>query len=113
MVVTLRGLFSGGGAAITPAGEARLAELGKIAAAHPSFPALVVLHTDRPMPPRDEPAQHARAEAVAKALAKGGGSTVRVSEVVAGGGAPVADPAGPQRARNARVEIVFVTPEGF
>jgi outer membrane protein OmpA-like peptidoglycan-associated protein len=113
VVVTLRGLFSGGGAAITPAGEARLAELGKIAAAHPSFPALVVLHTDKPLPPRDVPAQQARAEAVAKALAKSGGGAVRVSEIVAGGGAPVADPAGPERARNARVEIVFVTPEGF
>jgi flagellar motor protein MotB len=113
VVVTLRGLFSGGGAAITPAGEARLAELGKIAAAHPSFPALVVVHTDRPVPPRDEPGQQARAEAVASALVKSGGSGVRVSAVVAGGGAPVADPAGPQRARNARVEIVFVTPEGF
>ncbi len=47
VAVTLRGVF--GGAALTPAGEARLAELGKIAAAHPSFPVALVLHTDKPL----------------------------------------------------------------
>jgi hypothetical protein len=33
--------------------------------------------------------------------------------VVAGARAPLVDPAGRERGRNARVEIVFVTPETF
>jgi flagellar motor protein MotB len=112
VVVTLRGAF-GGGAALSPAGEARLAELGKIAAAHATFPVEVVLHTDRPVSDREEPAQRARAEAAARALLKGAGNAVRALPLVAGNRAPVADPSGPDRARNARLEIVFVTPEGF
>jgi len=112
VVVTLRGAF-GGGAALTPAGEARLEQLGKIAAAHASFPVEVVLHTDKPVSAGEEPAQRARAEAAARALLKGAGGAVRALPVVAGNRAPVADPAGPERARNARLEIVFVTPEGF
>lgn len=111
VVVTLRGVF--GGAGLTPAGEAQLVALGKIAAAHATFPVEVVLHTDKPLPARDEPAQRARAEAAARALLKGGGSAVRALPLVVGDRAPVADPAGPDRARNARVEVVFVTPEGF
>jgi hypothetical protein len=111
VTVTLRGLFGGSG--VTPAGEARLAEIGKIAAAHATFPVEVVLHTDKPLSERDEPAARARAEAAARALLKGAGNAVRALPLVAGDRAPVADPAGPERARNARLEIVFVTPEGF
>ena len=33
--------------------------------------------------------------------------------ILAGNAAPVVDPAGAEKARNARVEIVFVTPETF
>ncbi len=112
IVVTLRGVF-GGGAALTPAGEARLAELGKIAAAHAAFPVEVVVHTDKPLSEREEPAQRARAEAAARALLKSAGGAVRALPLVAGNRAPVADPAGPDRGRNARLEIVFITPEGF
>ncbi len=113
VVVTLRGVFGGGGPGLTPAGEARLVDLGKIAAAHASFPVEVVLHTDKPLSASEEPAQHARAEAATRALLKGAGGAVRALPLVAGNRAPVADPAGPERARNARLEIVFVTPEGF
>jgi len=122
IAVTLRGVF-GGGAALTPAGAARLAELGKIAAAHSTFPVEVVVHTDKPVSEREEPAQHARADAAAHALLKGAGQgdalpgqaggPVRALALVAGNRAPVADPAGPDRGRNARLEIVFITPEGF
>ncbi|MEO7330154.1 MAG: hypothetical protein ABI193_16385, partial [Minicystis sp.] len=116
VVVTLRGLFRDkagkGASALSPAAETRLAELGRVAAAHPSFPVEVVLHQEKALDPRDEPAQRARAEAVAKALgAKAPG--VRVEPILAGNVAPVVDPAGADRARNARVEIVFVTPETF
>jgi hypothetical protein len=111
VAVTLRGVF--GGASLTPAGEARLVELGKIAAAHPSFPVALVLHTDKPLSEKETPAQKARADAAARALLKGAGNAVRALPFVAGDRAPVADPSGPDKARNARLEVVFVTPEGF
>jgi outer membrane protein OmpA-like peptidoglycan-associated protein len=113
VAVTLRGIFSGAGAALTAQGEQKLAELGKIAAAHPAFPLEVVIHSDKPAAGRDEEAQRARGEAVQKALEKAAGAKAKIAAVVAGNRAPVADPAGPDKARNARVEIVFVTPESF
>jgi hypothetical protein len=111
--VTLRGVFGGGAAGLTPAGEARLSELGKIAAAHAAFPVEVVLHTDKPLSPSEESAHRAKAELAARALLKTAGGGVRALPIVAGNRAPVADPSGPDRARNARLEIVFVTPQSF
>lgn len=111
--VTLRGLFSGAGAALTPQAEAKLAELGKIAAAHPGFPVEVVIHSDKPAAGREEEALKARADAVVKALEKTAGAKAKIVGVVAGNRGPVADPVGPDKARNARVEVVFVTPETF
>ncbi|WP_438018573.1 hypothetical protein WMF18_05625 [Sorangium sp. So ce315] len=114
IVVTLRGLFAGD--ALTKAGEARLRELSRVAAAHPSFPVAVVVHTDRDVSAREEPAWAARAEAVVRALgsAQGAGASLTsqpIAPFLAGSAAPVVDPRGSERARNARVEIVFVTPE--
>ncbi|WP_437782282.1 hypothetical protein [Sorangium sp. So ce1097] len=114
IVITLRGLFAGN--ALTKAGEARLRELSRVAAAHPSFPVAVVVHTDRDVSAREEPAWAARAEAVVRALgsAQGAGASLTsqpIAPFLAGSAAPVVDPRGSERARNARVEIVFVTPE--
>ncbi|WP_434045888.1 MULTISPECIES: hypothetical protein [Sorangium] len=114
IVVTLRGLFAGN--ALTKAGEARLRELARVAAAHPSFPVAVVVHTDRDVSAREEPAWAARADAVVRALgpahAAGAPPAVQpIAPFLAGAAAPVVDPRGSERARNARVEIVFVTPE--
>lgn len=109
--VALRGVFDGRGA-LVPAAAARLAELGKIAAAHPTFPVEIILHNEKPVAARDEAAQRARGEAVAKALAATARGA-RIETILAGNAAPVVDPAGADRARNARVEIVFVTPETF
>jgi flagellar motor protein MotB len=72
-----------------------------------------VIHTDRPAGAREADALKARAETAIKALQKGSGAQLRALPVVAGDGVPVADPKGPDRARNARIEIVFVTPEMF
>ncbi|HSO00828.1 MAG TPA: hypothetical protein VLS89_21200 [Candidatus Nanopelagicales bacterium] len=110
VVVTLRGLF-GAGATLTPAGEARLKELAKVAAAHPDFPVAVVLHADREPQAREQATWQARAEAVVRALRAG--NVQRVETVIAGARAPVVDPAGRERGRNARVEIVFVTPQAL
>ncbi|WP_437969115.1 hypothetical protein WMF04_07395 [Sorangium sp. So ce260] len=116
IVVTLRGLFAGN--ALTKAGEARLRDLSRVAAAHPSFPVAVVLHTDRDISAREEPAWAARADAVVHALDPAQGAsaaaaqaTPRIAPFLAGSAAPVVDPGGSERARNARVEIIFVTPE--
>jgi hypothetical protein len=108
--VTFRGVFDGRGA-VAPAAATRLAEIGRIAAAHPSFPLQIILHEDKPVP-RDDAAARARVKSVAKAIDASAGNA-RVETLLAGNAAPVVDPAGPDRARNARVEIVFVTPETF
>jgi outer membrane protein OmpA-like peptidoglycan-associated protein len=113
--VTLRGVFAGapakdGSATLSPDGAAHLATLAKVAAAHPTFPIEVVIHRDRPLAHQEEPAERARAEAVARAL--GAPSVgVKIEPIVAGNAAPIVDPAGADRSRNTRVEIVFVTPE--
>ncbi|MGK3990702.1 hypothetical protein WME99_47085 [Sorangium sp. So ce136] len=117
IVITLRGLFAGN--ALTKAGEARLRDLARVAAAHPSFPVAVVVHTDRDISSREEPAWSARADAVVRALGPAPGAsaagaspaTQPIAPFIAGSAAPVVDPGGSERARNARVEVVFVTPE--
>jgi hypothetical protein len=109
--VAFRGIFDGRGA-LLPAASARLAEIGKIAAAHPSFPVEIIVHNEKPVATRDEAGQRARGDAVAKAIADTARGA-RIETIVAGNAAPVVDPAGADRARNSRVEIVFVTPETF
>ncbi|CAN91231.1 putative exported alanine-rich protein [Sorangium cellulosum So ce56] len=116
IVVTLRGLFAGN--ALTKAGEARLRDLALVATAHPSFPVAVVVHTDREIHAREEPAWAARADAVVRALGPAQGATAAgapagpsIAPFLAGSASPVVDPGGSERARNARVEIIFVTPE--
>ena len=111
VVVTLRGVFAGNG--VAAGSEGKLVDLGKVAAAHPSFPALVVVHSDKPGAPTDEAAERSRGEAVVAALQKGSRGSLRATAVAAGGQAPLVDPKGRDKSRNARVEIVFVTPESF
>src|SRR5262249_7415438 len=99
--VTLRDIFHGG--ALTSDGEAKLAELGRVAMAHPAFPILVVLHDERESGAQDA-ARTARADALVRSL-KGAGAP-SVEAIQAGAAAPLVDPAGKDRARNARVEVV-------
>lgn len=106
VVVTLRGALEQ--PALSPETEARLAQLGRVAAAHPGFPVLVVIHLDK-NGTREQKLASARAEAITRALSAA--HATKVEAVVAGTVAPVVDPSGRYRARNARVEIVFVTPE--
>ncbi len=109
--VAFRGLFDGRGA-LVPAAAARLAEIGKIAAAHPAFPVEIIVHSEKPVSSKDEPGQRARGEVVAKAIAETARGA-RIETMLAGDAAPVVNPTGADRARNSRVEIVFVTPETF
>ena len=105
--VTVRGIFSGD--ALSSAGDAKVAEVAKIAAAHPTFPVAVVVHAEKAPGAKEEASLRARADAVVASLKKNGAT--RVTGVVAGAAAPVVDPLGKDKARNARVEIVFITPE--
>lgn len=105
--VTVRSLFTGD--AVSTAGDAKLTEVAKIAAAHPAFPMAVVVHSDKAVSAKDEASQKARVDAVVAALKKKG--VAKITGIVAGAAAPVVDPAGKDRSRNARVELVFITPE--
>ena len=109
--VAFRGIFDARGA-LLPAASTRLAEIGKIAAAHPTFPVEIIVHNEKPVSAKDEAGQRARGDVVAKAI-EGTARGARIETILAGNAAPVVDPAGADRARNARVEIVFVTPETF
>jgi outer membrane protein OmpA-like peptidoglycan-associated protein len=108
VVVTLRGIFDKD--KLSKAGEPQVTDLGKVAAAHPAFPVVVVVHQDK-QPPKDDASSRAQGEAVAGALKAA--KAARVEVVHAGSSAPVVDPAGKDKSRNARIEIVFVTPEAF
>ncbi|HVK71156.1 MAG TPA: hypothetical protein VM694_42155 [Polyangium sp.] len=109
IVITLRNLFTGD--KLTPAATEQITRLGKLAAQNPRFPLAVVVHQDKEPSAKEQAAVKARADAVAAALR--GANAPRVDIVLAGAASPVVDPASSDRARNARVEIVFVTPETF
>jgi flagellar motor protein MotB len=111
VVVTLRDLFKG--ATLTPEGDAKLKELGRVAAAHPGVAVQVVVH-DASAPAKSEAeADRLRADAAAKAIVAGGAPAAKVKGETAGARAPLVDPSdAAHRARNARVDVVFVIPAG-
>ncbi|MCL2450161.1 MAG: hypothetical protein FWD17_14535, partial [Polyangiaceae bacterium] len=107
VVVTLRGAFEG--AKLTGGATAKLADLARVATAHPAFAVQVVLH-DAVAPAKDD-VDTRRADAVVQALVAAGAADARIKAELAGALAPVADPADPHaRARNERLEVVFVGP---
>ena len=104
IVVTMRDVFRGN--AIDAPAQPRLEALGRVASAHGDLPIQVVVHDAIAASTSDE-----RAKAVAAALVKGGAKADKIATVMAGTRAPVVDPNDARnRQRNARVEIVFVTP---
>jgi flagellar motor protein MotB len=109
VIITLRDLFKG--TALTTEAEAKLKELGRVAAAHPMVGVQIVVH-DAVAPSKAEAENDKqRAEAIAKTLIAGGASAAKVKAETAGARAPLVDPADTaHRARNARVDIVFVSP---
>ncbi len=111
VVATLRGAFKG--QKLSPEGETKLKELGRVAAAHPGFALQVVLHDDAASPSfaQERAFNPERADACVKALAAGGAAPARVRAEIAGTRSPVVDPKDTaHRSRNARVEVVFVAP---
>lgn len=109
VVVTLRGIWSG--ASLTSEGLGTLKDLGRVAAAHPTFGVQVVLHDATPPSAAESATNKQRGESAIKALAEGGAGAAKVKVEQAGARAPVVDPQDTKRReRNARVEIVFVAP---
>lgn len=111
VVVTLRSAFKGD--KLTPEAEASVKDLGRVAAAHPTFAVQVVLHDAQAPSAAEAQANQRRGEAVTQALVAGGVAATKVKVEQAGAKAPVVDPRDARhRERNARVEIVFVTSGG-
>jgi hypothetical protein len=106
VVVTVRGAFQG--TKLTSDGEAKLKSLGRVAGAHPGFAVQVVLHDAQSPTPKDDVDAQRTTETV-RALLAGGAPAARVKAELAGAGAPIVDPNDAKlRARNDRLDIVFV-----
>ncbi len=103
VVVTLRDLFQAG--KLRSEIQEQLQALGRVAKAHAEVPLIVALHTAR----GSKADSASQAEHIAAALKQGGAP--KVTTHVVGAAQPVVDPGTPGAAkRNARVEVVFVTP---
>ena len=105
VVVTLRALFNAKDQLSSEAAS-QLDTLGKVAKAHPEFPLLAVVHVARGNAATRDASQ---AAAIADALRKSGAP--HVAAETAGSALPVLDPTRPGASeRNARIEVVFVSP---
>lgn len=110
VVVTIKAPFAG--ESLSAAAESVVADLVGVSRAHPSFPVLVVLHLDRePKGAEERDRALERAAGVAQRFRAAGAA--RVEPHLAGAAMPLVDPAGKDRGRNARLEVIFVTPETF
>lgn len=108
VAVTLRTPFKG--ETLTPEAEAAVKDLGRVAAAHPTFALQVVLHDAQAPSATEAQANQRRGDAIVQALVAGGAAAAKVKVEQAGARAPVVDPKDARhRERNARVEIVFVS----
>jgi len=105
VAVVLRGLFATDGS-LTDAGRAQLQQLGATAKAHPDFPLLLVGHTASL---EAGPAMDRQLAVLGSELSSLG--VERVSTHDAGPRQPLLPPQLPRaRARNQRIELVFVAP---
>jgi hypothetical protein len=114
VVVTLHDAFQG--AALSTDAASRLKELGRVAAAHPGFAVQVVVHDAQPAPAASkggggakDPTDTKRADAATQALVAGGAASGKLQTELAGGRAPLVDPADAKaRGRNERLDVVFI-----
>ena len=105
VVVTLRALFNAKDQ-LNAEASTQLDTLGKVAKAHPEFPLLAVVHVARGNASTRDAAQ---AATIAETLRKSGAP--QVAAETAGSTLPILDPARPgANERNARIEVVFVSP---
>jgi hypothetical protein len=111
VVVVLRDEFKG--TALTPAATKQLGELGRVAVAHPAFAVQVVVHDATTPAAAEAAADLQRAEAAAAAIVSAGAPLAKVKAETVGARAPLVDPQDARhRGRNARLEVVFVSPGG-
>jgi len=109
VVVVLRDAFKG--TTLTPDAAKLLGELGRVAVAHPAFAVQVVIHDATPPSSGETSADLQRATAAAGAIVSAGEPEMRVKAETAGARAPIVDPRDARhRGRNARLEVVFVSP---
>ena len=107
VVVTLRSAFTG--EKLTSASESSLTDLGRVAAAHPTFAVQVVFHDASPPSAVEAKTNEKHAESTVAALVAGGAPAAKIKVEQAGARSPIVDPKDARhRDRNARVEIVFV-----
>ncbi|HZU84630.1 MAG TPA: hypothetical protein VE987_16990 [Polyangiaceae bacterium] len=105
VAVTLRDAFQG--SELSGGAEAKLKDLGRVGASHPGFGIQVVVHDAQA--PLGDAVDAKRADAAVRALVAGGAAAARIDAELAGARVPVADPSDARtRARNERLEIVFV-----
>ena len=100
VVVTLPAAFTG--AALAKGVDVKLEKLGKISAAHPAMPLLIVVHDADPRG-ADEARGKSRVEAATQAL-----KVPKLEATWVGAARPLIDPKAKDHARNERLEIVFV-----
>jgi hypothetical protein len=110
VVVVLRESWKG--TTLTPEAAQKLAELGRVAVAHPAFAVQIVVHDAATPSPAEAAADLLRAKSAAAAIVAAGAPEARVKPETAGARAPLVDPTSRQHGRNARLEVVFVSPGG-
>lgn len=104
VVVTLRDVFRGN--ALSPDAQKALEGLGRVAAAHADVAVQLVVHDATPTPGGLD-----RAHVAAAALVAAGAKADRTSSEWAATKIAIVDPSDAKnRGRNARVDVVFVTP---
>jgi hypothetical protein len=106
IVVTVRPVFEGEN--VTAGAKARLEDLDRVAAAHPTFGVALVLHADGPTKRGDDDKVAARVATVARLFQSV--PKDRLVTLSAGNFLPVVDPHGQDRAKNARLEVIFIPP---
>jgi outer membrane protein OmpA-like peptidoglycan-associated protein len=108
VVVTLRSAFKAD--KLSPEAETSVKDLGRVAAAHPTFAVQVVIHDAQAPSAAEVAGNRKRGESIVQALVAGGLAAAKIKVEQAGNRAPVVDPKDARhRDRNGRVEIVFVS----
>jgi flagellar motor protein MotB len=108
VIIVLRDAFTG--TSLTLQASRALAELGRVAGAHPGFAVQIVVHDAYPPSASEASADTQRAQAAA-ALVRAGAPATRVKAETVGARAPLVDAQDARhRGRNARLEVVFVSP---
>jgi hypothetical protein len=111
VVIVMRDAFKG--TSLTARASTALAELGRVASSHPSFAVQIVVHDATAPTAEEAAADNQRGQAAALAIVAGGASAAHVKAETAGSRFPIVDPGdAAHRARNARLEVVFVSPSG-